>query len=104
MSADTSPDPFSQPRLATTLDGGTETLMPINDAIEQALNKPVVNERIPIGRGRMVSVVGRVGAERVNLDVATAADVMCSELTQDEAKRLRDALDAFLGDRKAGAR
>lgn len=61
------------------------------------MSDDTVNERIPVGRGRMVSVVGRVGAERVNLDVATADDVMCSELTRDEAGRLRDALDAFLG-------
>lgn len=68
------------------------------------MSADTVNERIPIGRGRTVSVVGRVGADRVNLDVAAATDVMCSELTRDEAGRLRDALDAFLGGRKADVR
>jgi len=63
-----------------------------------------VTERIPIGRGRTISIVGRVDGERVNVDVATDADIMCSELTRDEAEHLRDALDVFLGDRKAGQR
>jgi len=63
-----------------------------------------VNERIPIGRGRTISIVGRVDGAHVNVDIATDADIMCSELTRDEAERLRDALDVFLGGRKAGQR
>lgn len=57
-----------------------------------------VAERITAQRGREIAVVGVAGGERVNLDIATPDDIMCSELTRDEARLLRDALTVFLGD------
>lgn len=55
-----------------------------------------VDATIQVGRGRTVRVVGQAGADRLNVDIHAAGDVTCSELTQGEARQLRDALDAFL--------
>lgn len=55
-----------------------------------------VNERIPAVRGQMLPVVGQVGGERINIDVAASDEIVCTELGRDAARRLRNALDAFL--------
>jgi hypothetical protein len=60
----------------------------------------VVNKRIAVERGASLHVVGRAGAERLNLDTNTVASgITCAELDRDAARQLRDALDVFLGDR-----
>lgn len=60
-----------------------------------------VNATIAVGRGRTFRIVGHAGGELVNVDVHTDADVMCSELTANEARHLRDSLTDFLTDREA---
>lgn len=56
----------------------------------------VVNEGIPAVRGQVLSVVGQVGGDRLNLDIRAHDEIVCTELDRDAARRLRDALDAFL--------
>ncbi|MGB3443960.1 MAG: hypothetical protein WBA97_34930 [Actinophytocola sp.] len=56
----------------------------------------VVNERIQAVRSQVLSVVGQVGGELLNLDIRAHDGIVCTELDRDAARALRDALTAFL--------
>lgn len=58
----------------------------------------VVNKRIAVERGASLHVVGRAGAQRLNLDTNTVTGITCAELDRDAARTLRDALNVFLAE------